>query len=90
MAVIIANTPHAFVLSAFLTASRLCFFNSITSKRPKSFSDRLFCTAARRVAHALLSHFSMMASFSSCFLRTPDPAARGRLLRRRGVRVRCL
>lgn len=86
-----SQSPHAFVFAiAFLTTSRLCFFANMMLKRPKSSKAFLRCRAARLVAHPDLFHFSTIASFSSCFLTTPEPAARGSFVRARGVRVRCL
>ena len=85
------KNPHAFVLAtAFLTISLLCFLATMMLKRAKSFNDLRCSAAARLVAHPDLFHFSTTASFSTCFLTTPEPAARGSFVRRKGVRVRCL
>ena len=80
---------HAEALRAFLTTSLLCFLATIVLKRSKSESDRLAWVEARFCAHALLSHLSTMASFSRSFFRWPEPAARGRPVILREVRVTC-
>jgi len=77
-------------LTAFLTASLRLFFSSITANLPKSFRLLLVSNAFLLAAQLLFSHFSTVASFSSCFLMTPEPAARGRAVSFKGVRVRCL
>jgi hypothetical protein len=94
MCVCIKHDNVLFVLyaffNAFRTKSRRDLLASITLKRPKSFKERLFSMAARFFAQLLDAHFWSMASCSSCFLIAPVPAARGSLVRQRGVRVRCL
>jgi len=66
------------------------FLANKTLKRAKSFRFLRCSAAARLVAHPDLFHFSTAASFSSCFLTTPELAARGSFVRQMGVRVRCL
>lgn len=72
------------------TRSDRCFFATMTTKRWKSVNDLRFSAAARFCAHADFSHFSTTASASTCFFTTPEPAARGSLVRRMPVRERCL
>lgn len=73
---------------ALRTTSLLAFFANMTSKRAKSFSDRRFWMAARFFAHAEFSHLATVPSFSRCLRMAPEPAPRGSLVRRRGVRER--
>ena len=81
---------HALALSFLLITSLRCFLANITWKRPKSLSDRLFSNASRLCVHFDFSHLSKVASFSSCFFITPEPAPRGSFDSLRGVRTRCL
>lgn len=74
----------------FLTTSLLLFFSIMTWNLAKSFNDLLFSTAALFFAHELESHLAMIPSFSMAFLTIPERAPRGRDVRARGVRVRCL
>ena len=83
--------PQAFPFAtAFRTISLRCFFANITLKRAKSFNFFRCSMAARLVAQPDLFHFSTIASFSNCFLTTPELAARGSFVRQKEVRVRCL
>jgi hypothetical protein len=73
---------------ALRTTSLLVFFANMTSNRAKSFNDHRFWMAARFFAHAEFSHLAMVPSFLSCLRMAPEPAPRGSLVRRRGVRER--
>lgn len=77
-------------LPSLLTVSLLTFFATITPNLSKSLNPRLASTAARFCAQDDLFHFSTICSFSRSLRTTPVPAARGRVVRRMGVRVRCL
>lgn len=68
------------------TGQRTCFLIFMTLKRSKSFSPRLFCIAARFLAHALSSNFCWTLCSSHFFATWPTPLARGSLGMTMGVK----